>query len=277
LTSPGPYGRRQIRADQLVAAYPHAAEMLGLYRRVLALQEPLHDWVLAAGALATHAQPPALALDRLPFPELSAPFRTFAGELAGAVPAALAATAAALGEAPVATLEKLLRHTVGQGSLAADSAALGCAVPHLAFFARAFLQPIAEALAARDPRPVDGGQPACPRCGWPPQVAVLRDELEIKGRRYLVCGLCATWWPFPRTTCPACGESDAEKLPLHESESARHLRIEECATCKAYLKSVDLRRDGFAVPEVDDVASVELDLWSEQRGLWKISRNLLGL
>lgn len=277
MTSPGPYGRRQIRADQLVAAYPHAAEMLGLYRRVLALQEPLYDWVLATEALATRAKPPALGLDRLPFAELSDPLRTFAGELAGAVPAALTASAAALVEAPAAALDKLLRHTVGQGSLAADAAALTCAVPHLAFFARAFLQPIAEALATRDPQPPDGGHSTCPRCGWPPQVAVLRDEVEIKGRRYLVCGLCATWWPFPRTTCPGCGESDAEKLPLHESESAHHLRIEECATCKAYLKSVDLRRDGFAVPEVDDVASVELDLWSEQRGLWKISRNLLGL
>ena len=80
MTSPGPYGRRQIRADQLVAAYPHAAEMLGLYRQVLALQEPLHDWVLASEALVTDAKPPGLGLDRLPFAELSAPFRTFAGD-----------------------------------------------------------------------------------------------------------------------------------------------------------------------------------------------------
>jgi FdhE protein len=287
LTSPGPYDRRQDRAAQLLAAYPHAAEMLGLYRQVLTRQEPLYEWALGAEGFAAAAAttptppippiPPALGLDRLPFAELSDPLRTFAGELAGAVPAPLAATAAALEAAPDDTREELLRRTVDQDSLAAAAATIGCEVPHLAFFARAFLQPIAEALAARDPQPVDGAHPTCRRCGWPPQVAVLRDEPEVKGRRYLVCGLCATWWAFPRATCPSCGENDAQKLPLHQSESTAHLRIEECATCKAYLKSVDLRRDGFAVPEVDDVASVELDLWCEERGLWKISRNLLGM
>jgi len=213
----------------------------------------------------------------IPFAELAVPFQTFAGELTDAVPAALAGSAQALAAAPVALCETLLRHAATQDSLAAEATTLSCEVPHLAFFARAFLQPIAEGLAARDPQPVDGSHPVCRRCGWPPQVAVLRDEPEIKGRRYLVCGLCATWWIFPRTTCASCSESDPEKLPLHESESTPHLRIEECATCKAYLKSVDLRRDGFAVPEVDDIASIELDLWCEERGLWKISRNLLGM
>jgi FdhE protein len=250
--------------------------MLGLYRRVLALQEPIHRWAVAAFELAA-AKPPDLGLDSLPFAELSAPFRTFVGDLAGdALPARLSATAAALTETSEATLAEQLRRTVAQDSLAAGSATLGCEVAQLAFFTRAFLQPLAEALAERDPQQIEGGRSTCPRCGWPPQVAVLRDEPEVLGRRYLVCGLCATWWPFPRTTCAACGESDADKLPLHASASTPHLRVEECATCKAYLKSVDLRRDGFAVPEVDDIASVELDLWCEERGLSKISRNLLG-
>jgi len=251
--------------------------MLGLYRQVLAPQETLYEWVLGASGFEVEAKPPALGLDRLPFADLTAPFRTFVGELAPTVPASLSATAAVLAAAPAAALDQLLRGAVEQDSLATDSATLGCEFAHLIFFARAFLQPIAEALAARDPRLVDQGGADCPRCGWPPQVAVLRDEAEVKGRRYLICGLCASWWPYPRTTCPSCGERDAQKLQLHQSDAAPHLRIEECASCKAYLKSVDLRRDGFAVPEVDELASVELDVWSEERGLWKISRNLLGL
>jgi formate dehydrogenase maturation protein FdhE len=32
-----------------------------------------------------------------------------------------------------------------------------------------------------------------------------------------------------------------------------------------------------AVPLVDDIASVELDLWADVRGLRKIERNVLGL
>lgn len=277
MTSPEPYGRRWTRAAQLLESAPHAAELLGFYRQVLALQEPLYAWALEADGFAPPASPPELGLDRLPTDGLRAPFRTFVDELSAVVPQALAGAATALGAAPDAALGTLLGHAALGESLATDAAALDCVEAHAAFFARAFLQPIAEALAARDPRSVDLGHARCPRCGWPPQVSVLRDEPEVKGRRYLVCALCATWWPYPRSTCPNCGEREAEKLPLHESEATPHLRIEECASCKAYLKSVDLRRDGFAVPEVDDLASVELDVWCEERGLWKISRNLLGL
>ncbi len=43
------------------------------------------------------------------------------------------------------------------------------------------------------------------------------------------------------------------------------------------MKSVDLRVDGLAVPVVDDLGSVELDLWAQQQGLEKLQRNLLGL
>lgn len=251
--------------------------MLGFYGRVLARQEPLYEWAREADDFSVGAPPPSLGLDLLPLGELSAPFRAFVGELAGFVPGALARSATALATAPAPALGEVLGCTIARDSLAAAAAALDSDEAHLSFFGRAFLQPIAEALAAREPMSAELGHAACPRCGWPPQVAVLRDEPEVKGRRYLVCGLCASWWPYPRSTCPNCGERDAEKLPLHESDAARHLRIEECATCKVYLKSVDLRRDGFAVPDVDDLASVELDVWCEEHGLWKISRNLLGL
>lgn len=277
MTSPEAYGRRRSRATQLLETSPHAAEMLGFYGRVLARQEPVYEWVLDADLVSVAAPPPSLGLDRLPLGELCAPFRAFVGELASFAPEALARGAAALAAAPDPALEGVLGSTLARDSLLAAAASLDGDEPHLAFFGRAFLQPVAEALAARDPRPAELGHATCPRCGWPPQVAVLRDEPEVKGRRYLVCGLCASWWPYPRSTCPNCGERDAEKLPLHASEAAPHLRIEECLSCKAYLKSVDLRRDGFAVPEVDDLASVELDVWCEERGLRKISRNLLGL
>ena len=48
-------------------------------------------------------------------------------------------------------------------------------------------------------------------------------------------------------------------------------------SCRSYLKAVDMRTDGLAVPVVDEIASVELDLWASQQGLEKIQRNLLGL
>jgi FdhE protein len=56
-----------------------------------------------------------------------------------------------------------------------------------------------------------------------------------------------------------------------------HIRVEECQNCKSYLKAIDLREDGLAVPMVDEIASVELDLWADENGLRKLQRNLLGL
>ena len=56
-----------------------------------------------------------------------------------------------------------------------------------------------------------------------------------------------------------------------------HVRVEECKTCGSYLKSVDLRQNGNAVPLVEDIATVELDVWADEHELWKIQRNLFGL
>jgi FdhE protein len=44
-----------------------------------------------------------------------------------------------------------------------------------------------------------------------------------------------------------------------------------------YIKSVDLTRDGRAVPVVDELATVALNVWAEKQGYTKLESNLLGL
>ncbi len=56
-----------------------------------------------------------------------------------------------------------------------------------------------------------------------------------------------------------------------------HIRLEACETCRTYLKSVDLTKDGFAVPDVDEIATVALNLWAEEQGYTKIETNVLGM
>ena len=56
-----------------------------------------------------------------------------------------------------------------------------------------------------------------------------------------------------------------------------HIRVEACDTFHAYLKSVDLTKDGFAVPDVDEIATVALNLWAEEHGYTKIETNILGM
>jgi formate dehydrogenase maturation protein FdhE len=64
---------------------------------------------------------------------------------------------------------------------------------------------------------------------------------------------------------------------VHVAESRPHVRLDECSSCARYLKTVDLRSRGDAVPLVDDLASVELDLWASERGLTRVEMNLFGL
>ena len=147
--------------------------------------------------------------------------------------------------------------------------------PMHAFFARVILQAQTEA-QARTASIKPGVQPICPFCGEKPVAAVLRPEGD-GGKRFLLCSLCFTEWEFRRILCPNCGEEDKDKLPIYTAEEFPHVRVEACDTCKVYLKSVDLTKNGLAVPEVDELASVVLDLWASEHGYTKLQTNLFGL
>jgi len=147
--------------------------------------------------------------------------------------------------------------------------------PH-SFFARALFQPYAEWLAAAYlPQPPGSAGSVCPICGGRPQVAVLRPEGD-GGKRFLLCSFCLTEWEFRRVLCPTCGEENHQKLPRYSADGLDGIRVEACDTCQFYLKSVDLTVDGLAVPLVDEVATVPLDLWATEHGYKKIEANLMG-
>jgi len=152
---------------------------------------------------------------------------------------------------------------------------LRSADPMHAFFARVLLQADAAARARRSPV-ATGVQPHCPFCAEKPVAAVLRPEGD-GGKRFLLCGLCFTEWEYRRLLCPNCGEEDKEKLPVYTAEEFPHIRVESCDTCRVYLKAIDLTRNGRAVPEVDELASVALDLWAAEHGYTKLQPNLFGM
>lgn len=274
--------RRQRLLHWLAREPCPAEELLEFSLGLLEIQESLDRWALASGWGGQVAAPagghPTLRLDRLPVPELLPRLESFLQQVRPLATEVLAGVAATLAEAEPEVRGELLTTFLGRGDGGALARRLSWTPEQLEFFPRAFIQPIAEALAREDPAPVDGWKgSSCPRCGWPPLLAVLRDEPEIKGHRYLVCSLCTTWWTFRRSVCPRCGEAEAKKLLLRTSDAFPHLRIEECQSCRGYLKAVDLRKDGHAVPQIDELASVELDLWAGEQGLEKIQPNLLGL
>jgi FdhE protein len=62
-------------------------------------------------------------------------------------------------------------------------------------------------------------------------------------------------------------------------QSDRHaaVRLETCETCRAYTKSIDLTQDARAIPEVDDLASLSMDLWAAEQGYTRVEPSLAGL
>jgi FdhE protein len=145
------------------------------------------------------------------------------------------------------------------------------------FFAHAVVQPFAAGLAAaRRAAAPDDATPHCPQCGADPMVSVLRDAGQ-GARRSLVCAVCLSEWPFRRIQCPSCGEARFDALPVYTADRYAHVRVDACDTCRAYLKTVDVTKEGAAVPEVDELAAASLDLWAEERGYRKLAPNLLRL
>jgi FdhE protein len=144
------------------------------------------------------------------------------------------------------------------------------------FLRRALLQPYTELQARRSGVATGVAAPTCPFCGEKPQAAILREEGD-GGKRWLICSLCSTEWEFRRVLCPGCGEESLDRLPVYKAAQFEHVRLEACDTCRVYIKSFDLTRNALAVPPVDDLATVPLNIWAEENGYSKLQPNLLGM
>lgn len=149
------------------------------------------------------------------------------------------------------------------------------------FFARACLQPLAENLQTQLPADPNYSQNVCPACGGLPQLAIESPGINRPGGEAppghsLLCSFCLCEWSFPRASCPACGEGDAEKLPHYKSDEWKYIQVEACDNCQNYLKVVDLALEPQAVPLIDEAALAVLDVWATGLGYTKITRNLIG-
>ena len=252
-----PWPLRAERAAELARRYPHAAEMLRFYQALVPVQE-------RAFLEARDAQPQDVA--------------AFAVEraLPSIVDVAVSAGPAGLRDGVVAVfssanLSELINRWLTQESLD----------PFETFLARASTSPLLEAgvFPSSDPGESQGGQTTCPRCGGLPQLSyfAISGEALVTGPRYLVCSRCATSWVFSRMTCAGCGEATGPRLPIfQEQEQFPHVRVDGCKSCHRYLLTFDLRREPRAVPVVDELAALPLDLYAIDQGLLKITPNLLG-
>ena|SRR5579871_3365511 len=236
---PWSFDQRIARADELASS----SEILSFYQKLAGFQKEIHESLRAAAATGLAALEPYF----VPLREL----------IAHHGPPGLA------------------DHVEGFSKEVLEAVWRGAAPDfHRRFLARTLLQPYAEYLASRADIPWKPDARTCPFCSAWPVAGVLRGEGD-GAKRWMLCSLCSTEWPFRRVLCWNCGEEDKDKLPLYSAAEFPNVRIDACDSCRVYIKSVDLTKDGRAVPVVDEMASVALDIWADEHGYAKLQPNLL--
>jgi formate dehydrogenase accessory protein FdhE len=271
------WNERVERALALAAIRPAAAEALTFYAAVVEYQRSL-----VRSSKPRGAEPARLMIDALELDAVLDAIPSFLAWLTRRAPARLTESAIRL-----TTFERDQWLHLIHSYLADEGGDLGEHHHALTFVVEAVLQPFAEQAAL-----AEIGEPAeprrhlpqtnaccpirCPFCNALPVVGVLREEGH-GAKRSLVCSLCLIEQPYLRGVCPSCGEQQFDALPVYTAGEFEHLRIEACDQCHRYLKTIDLTRDGLAIPLVDDIASVSLDLWARDRGYVRLRANLLGL
>jgi formate dehydrogenase maturation protein FdhE len=265
------YDARIRRSDKLIADKSSASELLSFYKRIASFQKNFLAQIADGSAQQSDIQQFGPLRDSLDLTLLLPHFRNFLSLVEQNAPNALATTGREIAAMPSDSWVTLLTSywEVG-GRLDQQIGAFA------QFFPRAFLQPYAAFVAGRTAVPPVLATPrVCPLCGGRALFGVLRIEGD-GGKRCLVCSFCGYEWEFRRILCPTCGEEEEKKLPVYVAEQFPHVRVEACETCKFFVRTIDLTKDGHAVPVVDDLAAIPLTLWAHEHGYSRLQPNLLG-
>lgn len=298
-----PWAGRRERAEALCERYPFAREPLSLYRALVDVQEAA--WSAARTDPPVPGDLPRYTAERVLPGVLAATAAAGPRALADFVRGQFASTSdyartemvqhwLAGGAAEQTPVERYLARASAGPVLEAlgDRAGEACA-------------PERRVDDESGRRPDADGR-HCPVCGGLPQLAYFAAPPEslAAGPRSLLCSRCAGVWTYPRLTCASCGEPDTAKLTVLAEEGVDeralsgsavrglrgrspvaagtpsprfpHMRVDACTTCSRYLLSMDLGRDPRAVPAVDELAAIPLDLYAVDRGFTKVVPNLMG-
>ncbi|MQA84990.1 MAG: formate dehydrogenase accessory protein FdhE [Streptosporangiales bacterium] len=280
-----PWAAPRQRAEALRDRHAFATEVLTLYLALLEVWEE-----------AWHGARSAARAGPVPMPPEALP--GWAAE--HVLPRVVAATAES---GPEPLVESLFPNPVENNGAGEELLAAWLAgdelVPVERYLARASLRgPLAAvdagAACARDPSPRSGRR--CPACGGPPQLSFRTDAGDhlVSGGRRLLCARCGESWRYSSSACASCGETSGGRRTIYAEQregpqvgrgapagksgdtTFPHIRVDGCASCERYLIDVDLGRDPRAVPEVDELSALPLDLYAAERGLSKITPNLMG-
>ena len=265
------YDARIRRAEKLISEKSSASELLSFYKRIASFQKSFLTQIAEGGRQQPEVQQFRSLREGLDVPLLLPHFRNFLSLVEQNAPNALAAAAREIAAMPSDSWMTLLSSYWDLGGRFDQQ--IGAFAQ---FLPRAFLQAYAAYVAGHTAVPPVLATPrVCPLCGGRALFGVLRIEGD-GGKRCMVCSFCAYEWEFRRILCPTCGEEEEKKLPVYVAEQFPHIRVEACETCKFFVRTIDLTKDGNAVPVVDDLAAIPLTLWAHEHGYSRLQPNLLG-
>ena len=170
------------------------------------------------------------------------------------------------GRVPVAeVLEGLLAENEVLGETAEK---LGVEAQSLAFIAYHSIRPSivksAVRMATHLEAYADWQKGYCPVCGSSAGLSVLDGE----GKREMACSFCWHRWPVNRACCPSCGDRAGQQgLAYFYSDEEKEYRVETCAACKLYFKTIDMREMGrpLYLP-LEQLATLHLDVKAQELG-----------
>ena len=103
----------------------------------------------------------------------------------------------------------------------------------------------------------------CPICGSSPNFSILDGE----GSRSLICSFCWYQWAVKRVYCPFCNTSEGKELQYLFSEEEKELRVDLCAHCRKYLKTIDMREtDRLIYLPLEQLTTLHLDIKAREDG-----------
>jgi len=102
----------------------------------------------------------------------------------------------------------------------------------------------------------------CAACGsWPALAEV------VGGHRTLRCSFCSSAWELNHYACIYCGESGEKFVTAAPDEERKDRRVEVCAACGGYLKTIDLAElSPFPLLSISDIESTDLDVAAMEHG-----------
>jgi len=263
------------RATELISSYPFAAEGLRFYAQIAMLQRNLYSEVNQVPSRFFSIEGPSTY--QLNSSAAASTFCNFLTNVRKFAPAPLAQAVGGLEQKGSTAWSNLIEDFWRSPELSRDAHGEQADIFTERYLAWLFLQPHAEYFAGRRSGVFsDGNLTRCPWCGSNPIVGVLRPEGDA-ARKSLICMLCSHEWTFRRIYCPSCGEERESHMAFYSAPEIPHVRVDVCDRCHTYLKSVDLTKTGLAVPVVDELAALPLDLWARENGYHKLQINAVGM